>query len=151
MSVKAFRKELGFAVGVTALSAWFAVQSFSYPESSSQFPRSISAAMLVLSVVLLLRILAKRPASTKKADVDSAASRPSMTPLAVFVSIALYIVALQYLGYIVATVLYMLGSMAYFGQKRFAVSLLVTVLFVAFIYLMFVRFFGLRLPEGVLF
>lgn len=156
MSLKEFKKELGFSVGVSALSAWLVIQSFRYPGDSSQFPRFLSSLMLILSIALLLRTLRKRPQEPLACCNDSEATKPDEgsrfrlpVSVTVFLSIIAYILAIQYLGYLVATALFMLGSMWFFGQRRVLVSLAATVLFMALVYVMFVHFFGLRLPEGL--
>ena len=154
MSLKEFKKELGFSVGVSALSTWLVIQSFRYPGDSSQFPRFLSGMMLILSIVLLLRTLARRPAAdcgdAKVAEPEGGTRPRFPISVSVFLSIIAYILAIQYLGYLVATALFMLGSMWFFGQRRILLSLAATALFMALVYVLFVHFFGLRLPEGLL-
>jgi hypothetical protein len=113
--------------------------------------------MLILSIALLLRTLRKKPQEPLAGCNNPEVAEPESGTLFrlpisvwVFLSIIAYILAIQYLGYLVATALFMVGSMWFYGQRRILVSLAATALFMALVYVLFVHFFGLRLPEGLL-
>ena len=69
----------------------------------------------------------------------------------VFLTTSLYVLAIDSIGYFLATAAFLMGAMALFGNRRLAVMASVTACFLAVIYALFVLFMGVRLPQGLLF
>lgn len=155
MSQPSYKKELGFAAGMLALSLALLLQSFSYRADSSQFPRFLMVLQVLFSAALLAKGLLARPWRLAGAAAVPATNWRRLAaeiekPLAVFVATSAYLLCIQYLGYYASTALFLTGSMFYFGERRLLVTLGVTGLFVLSIYALFVMFIGVRLPEGLL-
>ncbi len=154
MAANSYKKELGFSVVVTGICALLTIRAFSYPGDSSQFPRFLTVTMTLLSIVLLARALRSRPDQAEAGEAEQKRSSfwtSHKMPLLIFLLTALYVVAIQVIGYFTSTVLFLVGSMAFFGRHRPWVMFGISALFLAVIYALFVRFLGLRLPEGLLF
>jgi putative tricarboxylic transport membrane protein len=60
-----------------------------------------------------------------------------------------YYAVFDYLGFVVATSIYLLGMMAWFNRGKWLVNILTAVLFSALIYFMFVKL-DVSLPKGIL-
>ena len=89
--------------------------------------------------------------TTAKAECLASFKEVMKIPFIVFASTAMYIFAIQYVGYFVSTVIYMFSIMSMFGQKRILPMGVAVTVFLGVIYALFVSFLGLRLPEGFLF
>jgi putative tricarboxylic transport membrane protein len=63
---------------------------------------------------------------------------------------ALYYVAFEPVGYVVATIFYMLALLSYFNRGRHVANLLIAAGFTAIAYLVFGKFLGVSMPQGLL-
>lgn len=141
------RREVGFAAFVTLLSAALFGGALLYPPQSSQFPRFLMALQLLFSIALLVRAWRRRGAGAR----GTAGPVSLGVPLQVFVATAAYVIAIEQLGYFVASALFLFGAMYWFGRHRLIVMIGVTAGFLAVMYALFILFIGVRLPEGLLF
>lgn len=119
------------------------------------FPLVIGCGLLVSAFVLLL----ERPAEAH--DV-TAASRAEPAPgsnderearlllLGIAAWTVLYAFVFEPLGYVPATLAYMLGLLIYFNRGRWLMNLLVASGFAACAYVLFARLLGVALPRGLL-
>jgi hypothetical protein len=154
MAENSYRKELGFAAVVTLICSGLTIRSFSYAADSSQFPRFLTVVMTCLSLFLLVRTLKSRPQGQEKGksnEVECAFWSELKVPFLVFLLTALYAVSIQVVGYFTSTIVFLVGSMMFFGKHRLWVMLFSSGIFLAVVYALFVHFLGLRLPEGLLF
>lgn len=157
MALHADQKELVFSLSITAISAALLLRSFAYPAESSNFPRFLTALMLFFSLILLVKDIRERNASSaatqKSAEAPRATGSSSSfrTAFLVFAGTALYAGAIQYIGYFVSTTVFFVGMMTLFGKHRLWVSFCSSAAFMLAMYALFVKFLGLRLPEGLLF
>ncbi|MFA0889510.1 MAG: tripartite tricarboxylate transporter TctB family protein [Synergistales bacterium] len=154
MAENSYRKEIGFALAVTGICALLTLRAFSYSEESSQFPRFLTLIMTSLSFLLIFRTLRGKPqksAAEEMARTKNAFWTKYKAPVLVFLFTAIYVASIQAVGYFTSTLLFLVGSMAFFGRHRVGLMLIFSMLFMAVVYILFVRFLGLRLPEGLLF
>lgn len=148
------RKERWFAGFMVAVSALLLAQAFRYPAESAQFPRFLMILQLALSLILWVQAL-RAPSPARR--VAPAEGTPESTlatlhaPFKVFVAASLYILAIGYLGYFVATALFLCAAMFWFGSRRPIAVISVAGGFLLIVYALFVSFMGVRLPEGLLF
>lgn len=136
-------RDVGFAAFMTLLSGALLGGAMLYPPQSSQFPRALMALQLLFSIVLLVRAWRREGGGAPR-------TAPLGVPLQVFVATAAYVIAIEQLGYFVASTLFLCGTMYWFGRHRLAVMLGVTAGFLAVIYALFILFIGVRLPAGLL-
>ena len=141
------RKEIVFAILMTAISTALLTSTYSHPSESVQFPRFLVIFQLLFSVVLLVRALR---ISTKDPTQRETPSLSRLVPFQIFASISAYILAIEHIGYFVATALFLLGSMYMFGRHRSVVLVGVTAAFLLTVYILFGLLIGVRLPEGLL-
>jgi hypothetical protein len=148
------KKEIGFAAGMTFISAVFLVQSFLYPAESSQFPRFLMMLQTGFSAVLLVRAI-KQPKVVGGSKTETDGSRKSRlselkVPLEIFVATSAYLFAIDALGYFVASSIFLAGTMFLFGARKPIVIFGATAGFLLTVYALFVLFIGVRLPQGLL-
>lgn len=66
------------------------------------------------------------------------------------VAMVAYIKLIPILGFVIASILFVLGMLYFFGSRSLAVNLLVSVVFSMIVYLLFSRLFQVNLPFGLL-
>lgn len=153
---RSVRKERWFATFMVVASALLLAQAFRYAPESSLFPRFLMILQLAFSIILWIQafrlstdVRPNAPDATPNDTLDTLVSL--YAPFKVFVSVSLYIVAIGYLGYFVATALFLCVAMFWFGSRRPVVVVAVSAGFLIIVYALFVTFMGVRLPEGLLF
>jgi len=148
------KKEIGFAAAMTVISAAFLVQSFLYPAESSQFPRFLMMLQTVFCVVLLAKAL-RQPKDNSGTKVDTVKPNKSLiselkVPLQIFIAASAYLLAIDGVGYFVASSIFLAGTMYWFGARKPIVIIGATAGFLLTVYALFVLFIGVRLPQGLL-
>lgn len=149
MAAMTKKKELIFSSVVTVLTAALLVRAFMYPGESSQFPRFLMVLQLVFSALLLVRAI-RLPAAAGASKSAKAAAKSLVVPFQVFVSASLYLIMISFLGYFVATAIFLCGTMFWFGTRKPLLIVSVSAGFMLVIYALFVLFIGVRLPAGIL-
>jgi putative tricarboxylic transport membrane protein len=152
MSREEWRKDRWFGVGMGVLSALLTIQSFRYPAESAQFPRFLCTLLLLLSALLLVRVA--RTPQPRSPEAEPAAPRPAIAAIAkspttfVFAASAVYLLAMQWLGFLVSSLCFMLACAWWLGHRRWATGIVWAALFPVALYLLFHSLLGLALPAG---
>jgi putative tricarboxylic transport membrane protein len=131
------------ALALLALTVAAWLETGAIPGEARLFPRLVLGAMAVLSAVMLVRSFARR----------SEAGPFFLAPGALVVTLALavvYIAAVEVIGYLAATALFVPGLALALGLRRPVLLALTTAGFVAAVHLVFVVLFGRPLPLGLL-
>ncbi|MDX9783427.1 MAG: tripartite tricarboxylate transporter TctB family protein [Spirochaetia bacterium] len=149
------KKEIGFAAGMSLISAAFLVQAYLYPPESSQFPRFLMMLQTAFCLVLLWKAIRQpRKVSAVAADTAGGGKKNLLAelkvPLQIFVASSAYLIGISTVGYFVASSLFLAGTMFWFGTRKPVVIIGVTAGFLLTIYALFVLFIGVRLPQSLL-
>lgn len=161
-------RDVWIGLAAFALGAWYWRAAGDIPISpldgivnASALPRILAIAMMLFSVLLILRALLVEymflAAARKR--VDGLARRPEVeghafTPrqhvkAAGIVCIGIvYLLVLPWLGYIPSVILLMLAVSVYIGARAGLYTLGVAVAIAVAFYLLFVRLLGIPLPAG---
>ena len=118
------------------------------PLGPKAFPRLLGIALLIAAGLLLIEIWKERKASKPAPGEELAVWRYAGIIIGVTVWTGVYYAAFDKLGFIIATVLYLLPLMAWFNRGRWVANVLTTVLFAVASYIMFVKL-DVNLPRGV--
>jgi putative tricarboxylic transport membrane protein len=124
------------------------------PLGPKAFPRLIGIGMLIAAGMLLMEML--HYARAKKAKDPQPVRKPAgdlrhlWVIAAVTVWTALYMAVFEWLGYVVATSIYLLALMAYFHPGKWMTNILTALLFCAGSYYMFNHMLGVNLARGIL-
>jgi putative tricarboxylic transport membrane protein len=120
------------------------------PLGPKAFPRLLGIGLIVAAGLLLVEMLKDRklqlatPESTEPKD-----TRHLWVLAGVVVWTGLYYAALQTLGYIVDSAIYLLALMAWFNRGKWIANGLTAVLYSVLSYIMFVKL-DVNLPKGIL-
>lgn len=142
------------SIVLLCFSAVFWYMSCSFPEEARLFPRIFLIVTMVLSALMLWNSLKEQKAKA----LDSAESceeigfvQRIMLPLQAYCMIVLYVLGIQWIGFFVATTVFMLVFMWYLNVRKPVTLAAVSVGMDIFLYLMFVVGLKLSLPAGILF
>lgn len=112
------------------------------------FPKAVLIAIIILAAVQL--VLALKPKASIPATVSTEAlDTKRMTAMVVLFLI--YIIAIQVIGYFIATPLFLIGSMYMLGRRDPKIMILVTAAVTLVIYLIFRAFLYVPVPMGPFF
>ncbi len=123
----------------------FFIQSFSMVKDSGLFPRLISGVLIFLNTLYALEIY--RGIDNKKKKKDDIVTSKLVGIIALS---ALYVVVVNFLGYVITTLIYLPATMKYLGITNKKVIVLVSVISVVVIYLCFVILLDVPIPTGIL-
>ncbi len=111
-----------------------------------------SATMIAAAVYILVESL--RESHDAHADVTvHQESMQSVLPMRLVIMVLLitgYLVAMPAIGFLLSSAAFLLASFSYLWRKPFLVSLLITVVSVASVYIIFRKLFQVVLPNGSL-
>ncbi len=112
------------------------------------FPKAILIVIIILAAIQLALALKSR-----SAIAFTAATEPIHVPRMVAMGVLFfaYIIAIQVIGYFIATPLFLMGSMHMLGRRDMKTILMVTAIVTFLIYLVFRTFLYVPVPMGPLF
>jgi putative tricarboxylic transport membrane protein len=121
------------------------------PLGPKAFPRLLTVGLIVTAIILLIEILRARKTAPVAAPPSEPAERSTHHIVAgVVVWTALYFLVFEFLGFIIATSIYLFVLMAYFNKGKWVANVLTAVLFSVGSYVMFVKLLGTNLAPGIL-
>ena len=119
------------------------------PLGPKAFPRLLVGALIITVIMLLLEILRAR----KTAPAAASQSPADYTAYTVVAGAAvwtfLYFLVFERLGYVIATMIYLMALMAYFNRGKWIANVVTSVLFCLVSYWMF-KTLGVNLARGIL-
>lgn len=125
------------------LSSAFLVESYSYDVRIARYPRALLILLLVLCLTVLFQSI--RKSAEKRADTASSAKHYAPVVITSLL-ISAYFLGLWYLGIIAPTACFMAFMMWYFGERRWTVIVITTIIFCAVLYVVFILFLGVPIP-----
>jgi putative tricarboxylic transport membrane protein len=116
------------------------------PLGPKAFPVLLGIGMLVVASLLILEM--RRGADIPVSKVPPQNLRHWLVISSVIGWIALYFAALQPLGYMIDTSVFLLGMMAYFNRGKWMANILTALLFSIGSFFLFTKFLGVTLTKG---
>ena len=149
--MKMKKTDIGVVGFMYAVCAFFYVYSLDLKKGSETYPRFTIVLLFGLTTLYLINMII----AAKKHGVESGVDEvfEGFQPVQFFVSVALTIVyffMMKYLGFFVATTVFMIVTLAYLKVPVLH-SAIAVVAVDLLIYLAFVEFLGVKLPKGLLF
>ena len=123
------------------------------PLGPKAFPRLLTVGLAITAVILLIEIVkGRKPAAEGAVSLSPGASRDASYPIVagVVVWTFLYFLVFEFLGYIIATSLYLVALTSYFNRGKWMANVLTSVGFGVGSYVMFVKLLGVNLAPGIL-
>ena len=122
------------------------------PRLFSIFLGVIGLALFVQSVARLKKRPAKREArSDGKVPPAANARRGPILAALLWVSCCLFVLAVEFFGILIPSILFLGGLMFYFGQKKWFLILGIMILVPLFLYLFLHNIANVQFPTGILF
>ena len=123
------------------------------PLGPKAFPRLLVVALIVTAVILLLEMIrGRKPPSPNAVSMTPGTSRTGVYHIVAGVAIwtFLFFFVFEFLGYVIATSIYLLVMTSYFHRGKHVTNVLTSILFAAGSYFMFVHVLGVNLARGIL-
>lgn len=121
------------------------------PLGPKAFPRLLGIGLLVTAGILLLEMLRARKTEVQDAGAKApAAWRHYLVVGVAAIWTGIYFAVFEWLGYAIATTVYLLALTAYFHKGYLKTNVLTSVLFSFISYFMFTRLLGVTLAPGIL-
>lgn len=149
--MKMKRTDIGVVAFMYAVCAFFYVNSFKLSEESKSYPRFTIYLLFGLTTLYLVQMVVAAGKFGTESGVDEVFN--GFKPAQFFVSLALtvvYFVMMKYIGFFVATTVFMVACLLYLKVKPIPAAIAVVVMELL-LYFAFVKFLGVRLPRGLLF
>ena len=149
-------KLIVLATLVLAALYWFATEQINEPLigdpiGPKAIPRLLIIGLLIAAGLLWLETLAGRKTRAVDTNADNPpAARKPFFMLSMVVSTLAYFFLFSWLGYALATALYLYALMAIFNPGKTRANALTAVGFSLGSYLAFTRLFGAQIPAGLL-
>lgn len=152
------KHDRSFAIGTLCLGGYLAFQSFSYPAESALFPRALSVLLLAMSLILLLKTISQ---SKKVRALDDTGQQENggsalsilkivkAPPVIVFGGALAYITMIKTIGYVAATVIFMISFMGILGYRKWLRVVVWASVFTGMLYFVFFDVLGIPAPESL--
>ena len=149
--MKMKKTDIGVVGFMYAVCAFFYVYSFDLKEGSETYPLFTIGLLFALTTLYLVNMII----AAKKFGVESGAEEvfEGFLPKQFIISIVLtivYFLMMKYLGFFVSTTVFMLASLLYLRVPVLHTAITVVAVNVL-IYVAFILFLGVKLPQGLLF
>jgi putative tricarboxylic transport membrane protein len=150
--------EIVFSLILVVFSAFmlwtaYGIAGFSSLTSAGAFPLVATGILLITGLINVVHAL--REAPSDRVDGESLARQfvRQLTPgvlVSFTLAIAVYMVALEWAGFVISSYLFLVVSMWLLGSRRIVLNLVVAALSLAAIYVIFQTVFSVVLPTGKL-
>ena len=120
------------------------------PLGPKAFPRLLAAGLVITAIVLLFEIVRAPKTAPAKHEEEPSRRGAQLVVAAAVLWTFLYFLVFEWLGYVIATTVYLLVLVAYFNRGKWLSNVLTSVFFSLGSYLMFTKLLGVTLARGIL-
>ena len=144
------------AVIYLAIDARFPAAMIDDPVGPKIFPAIIGCGMLLSAIVIEIEARAKTrnalEVAVKPANDDEAGQRPKARLVLCCMAIWTlgYYAAFEPAGYLLATIVYVMGMLIYFHPNRWLTNIIIATGFTGVAYFVLAKLLGVALPQGLL-
>lgn len=144
------KKEFGLGIGAMVLGVATMVYFLSIPPKSAFYPRIISAAIIVLGLVITFKAVRAAGTGPVKPEQPGAKKISYGSVALITAYLVIWYVAFQYIGYTIPTFLMIVAASATLGYRRWKILIPTALLVSIGLYVAFSQIFNVRFP-GVFF
>lgn len=150
------KKEITFICLMLILALSLAWMSFSYPLSSSVYPRALSVFLIFLTICQFIVFYLKKKESIKE-NIEHCEENNepivffSKKSIVIYVLSGVYLLGTTMLGFYTSTYLYVAGISIYLGCKNKTVAFIWPIILCILVWAVFSWFLHVPTPEGMLF
>jgi len=140
------------ALGYLYADSQLPEHSIGDPLGPTIFPAIIGLGLLGSGLLLMVETYGKRQAAAPMPmPTPGSEERPRhLVLLGVFLWTALYYVAFEPVGYIISTIVFLMGLLSFFHRGKTLINIAIAVGFTAFAYTLFDQFLSVSMPPGLL-
>lgn len=150
--------EIAFTVLLLLFSAFmlwtaYGISGFESLTSAGAFPMVVTAVMLITGVLNVVHTLRETPSPAQPDESLARRFVRQLTPpvlLGFVLAIALYMLVLDWAGFLLSSYVFLVVSMWLLGSRRIVLNLVVAALSLAAIHVIFQTVFSVVLPKGKL-
>ena len=135
------RLDTWVTLGFIAFFVGILLHTRSYDPQVVEYPKSLLMICIVLSAAVLVETLVKEKTGVVHVSLEAAKNAAI-----VFVMISVYAVAVSFFGFAIPTAIFVVVMMLFFGEKNPLVICLVTAVFLAVLWVVFIKLLGVPLP-----
>jgi putative tricarboxylic transport membrane protein len=140
---------MGFSLAVFVITLRFK-QFKNVPVGPEFFPRWLAVGLFICSGALLVQALKVKPAEDRPAPTLSLFDKGMVRLLSGAAITVIYAISWNFLGFIIATPLVLLGLMALLGIRRFPIMIIFSLSVTAVVFCAFRYLLGIDMPLGFL-
>jgi len=147
----------GLSIGLFLFGGWALYLSMTMPKTAIRqtvgpevFPMIISVCIMASAVALFIKTTREKSSGVRRSELPEGVGEDRRTQALALLGIAVYIFAMEPLGYIVSTSLLCIYEAAVFESGHWLRNILSGVGFSVFVYATFVNFLDVMLPKGIL-
>ncbi|MDC7955551.1 tripartite tricarboxylate transporter TctB family protein [Fusobacterium simiae] len=137
-------------IGLFILEAFYFVLIKQLPPKAARYPYFVLSLMLFLTIILAINTFIIKPKNTED-EKDEETFKGILYKQFFFVIIisAIYIILIDIIGFFVTTAIYLFVTMVTL-KSSIKWSIVVSIIFPIFLYLIFVSFLKVPVPKGIL-
>ena len=144
MEVKKNNTDVTIGIVIIIFSVLMMLPTRDMPDGAELFPRIILTCFIILGCLNII-------AGLKKGKVIRNQKNNIKNILITITAVLAYVLMIQFIGFFVSTVLFIVGFLYCFGQKKKSVIIFCIIGVCLFVYLLFIMQLNLTLPKGLLF
>lgn len=138
--MKKIHQDVWVGTVITAICAFFLIQTAGKPDNAMLFPIMLLTAMALLGMVIFAGGVEKTKAASPENPVDNSIQLAKLkAPFNAFLYIAGYVFLFWLVGYFAATFVFTATMMAHFGMRKPLQVGLVSLGFIILVYALFVK------------
>ena len=143
--------ELIIGICMIILEVVLYIASKDIPEKSAAYPKTLIIAAFILTCAFMSRCVIRIKKEGIKKEEQKGEPGAMLQVIITMVITLLYIIAMPYLGFVVATLIFTLGIMWYLGMRNIFALALTPLGVTVFGYFVFNNLLYIFLPRGIIF
>lgn len=140
--MKKIDQDIYVGIFLFIIGSFFFYNTYDLRDNTARFPKIILISFLILALFSIILGIIK----TKKNNSEEKEKKDIKIPLLIFVFITIYIILLNFIGFIIATLIFIPGVMLFYRNKKIVQYIGCTLGTILFIYLLFNTILKLQLP-----
>lgn len=146
----------GLSIGLFLFGSWALYLAITMPKTAIRqtvgpevFPIILSVCVMAAAIGLFIKTTKEKPLKARRSELPEGVKEDRRTQYLALLGIGVYVIALEPLGYILATAILTIYEAAVFESGHWVRNVLSGVFFSLGVYAVFVNFLNIVLPKGL--
>ena len=148
--MKMKKTDIGVCLAMYAVCAFFLYMTLQLPKAAQIYPLCVIALLAALTTLHVFNMIRAAIKEGVESGLDDFKDFVPSQFFTLFAMIVIYLAVMPYLGFYVASVLFMSASLIFLRVKLWQ-AVLAEIAIIALVYCAFTLFLEVRLPAGILF